>query len=50
MTLSYLEIVEENVWPGIHTDLPAQFKNICSTVKQLLFLLPLPTDYVEQVL
>lgn len=46
MALSYLEIVEENLHLGINTYLQSQFKNICSTVKQLLFLLPLPNDYV----
>lgn len=29
MALSHLEIFEENLWLGIHTDLQAQFKNIC---------------------
>lgn len=46
MALSHLEIIEENLWLGIHPDLQISLKIYVTTVGQLFFLLPLPTDCV----
>lgn len=50
MALSHPEMVGENLWLGIQLTYKYSLKIYVTTVKQLLFLLPLPTDYVEHIL